>query len=186
MKRSEQRTLGISVTPDDEVIVTAPEYAEQEHIDERRQKRAVLIRQTGFVSNLPRAIPAHQFLPGETHLFLGRQYKLKVDQDQLGTERRYGRIIVGRVPADQPTRIRNRLRRWYQREAVTIFGKRLGSCWKKIQNTHARPNLKFSSMERHWCRYLRQSHSVMLNYQLVQTPVQLIDYVIMGWRFCTD
>ena len=33
-------------------------------------------------------------------------------------------------------------------------------------------------MERRWGSYLRNSHSVMLNYQLVQAPIPLIDYVI--------
>lgn len=179
LKRSARKTLGISVTPDGELIVTAPEDVEQERIDQKLQKRAAwILDKLDLVSHLPPAIPKRQFVPGETHLFLGRQYRLKVDRDQLGTERRDGRIIVGGVPADEPTRIRNRLHRWYQREAVTIFDERLGSCWKKTQNIYPRPKLKIASMERRWGSYLRQSHSVMLNYQLVQAPVQLIDYVI--------
>ena len=179
LKRSERKTLGISVTPDGELIVTAPEDADQERIDEKLQKRAAwILDKLDLLSHLPPAIPERQFVPGETHLFLGRQYRLKVDRDQVGTERRDGRIVVGGVPADEPARIRNRLHRWYQREAIAVFSDRLSSCWKKTQTPSPRPKLKVSSMERRWGSYLRNSHSVMLNYQLVQAPIPLIDYVI--------
>lgn len=179
LKRSARKTLGISVTPDGAVHVTAPMAAEESEIELRIRKRAawILDKVDEAVLRAPQ-LPDRRYLPGETHLYLGRQYRLRVEPGTLGTRREEDRIIVGGVPVDEPTRIRNRLYRWYESEGQRIFSERLVQCLRAFGPDLSRPKLKIAAMERRWGSYVADSHSLVLNHVLVQVAVPLIDYVI--------
>ena len=76
---SKRKTLGITVTPDMEVMVKAPEGTSQERIEEKLEKRApwILKQQNYFLRFYPKK-PEKQYRGGESHLYLGRQYRLRV------------------------------------------------------------------------------------------------------------
>lgn len=177
--RSSRKTLGISVRPDGSVVVTAPEGAEDDRIDSILHKRAswILNKINEAVMRTP-PLPPRKYVPGETHYYLGRQYRLRVDPGAPGTRRADDRIIVGGVPADEPGRVRNRLFRWYETEGKRIFSGRLTLCMRPFGQAIKRPELKVVEMERRWGSYVSASHSLVLNSLLVQVPVPLIDYVI--------
>ena len=77
--RRERTTLEIAVEPNASVVVAAPLDAPLVAIEEKVRKRAAWIRrqQRYFIQFLPRT-PDRQYVAGETHLYLGRQYRLKV------------------------------------------------------------------------------------------------------------
>jgi predicted metal-dependent hydrolase len=81
LKRRQRRTLAISVDPDGSVEVIAPIDAPLGKVLEKVRKRASWIRrqQRFFIQFQPRT-PDRQYVGGETHLYLGRQYKLKIVQ----------------------------------------------------------------------------------------------------------
>lgn len=179
LRRSARKTLGISVKPDGSVIVTAPEAAEASQIEAILRKRAswILDKVEESVLRTP-PLPPRRYIPGETHYFLGRQYRLRVDPEARGTCREDDRIIVGGVPADEPGRIRNRLFRWYEAQGNRVFTERLTQCMQSFGQSFKPPKLKITDMERRWGSYIPSSHSLVLNHVLVQAPVPLIDYVI--------
>jgi predicted metal-dependent hydrolase len=179
LKRSARKTLGISVAPDGSVHVTAPTNADEGEIEQRIRKRAmwILDKIDEAILRAP-PLPDRRYLPGETHLYLGRQYRLRVEPATMGTRREEDRIIVGGVAADEPTRIRNRLYRWYESEGNRIFSERLAQCIRPFGRGIKRPKLKIAAMERRWGSYVAESHSLVLNHVLVQVAVPLIDYVI--------
>src|SRR5215210_3893512 len=77
--RRQRSTLEIAVEPDSSVVATAPLDASQDAIAAKVLRRAAWVQrqQRFFAQYLPRT-PERQFVPGETHLYLGRQYRLKV------------------------------------------------------------------------------------------------------------
>ena len=77
--RRDCKTLEIAVEPDTSVVVVAPHDVPLEAIAERVRKRAAWVRrqQRYFTQFMPRT-PKRYFVPGETHLHLGRQYRLKL------------------------------------------------------------------------------------------------------------
>lgn len=179
LKRTARKTLGISIAPDGSVHVSAPQDTDEAQIEQRMQKRAawILNKIDESVLRAP-PLPERRYLPGETHLYLGRQYRLRVEPGTLGTRREDDRIIVGGVPANAPSRIRNRLYRWYEREGDRIFAERLTQCMRFFGSDIKRPRLKIAALERRWGSYVTESHSLILNHALVQVAVPLIDYVI--------
>ena len=81
LKRSNRRrTLAIHVYPDLSVRVLAPQRAKMAHILELVHKRAAWIvkKQHQFETYLP-PVPPREYINGETHRYLGRQYRLQID-----------------------------------------------------------------------------------------------------------
>ena len=90
LTRSARRTLSISVHADG-VSVVAPEGADVSTIDERVRRRArwILRQQRMFAGYKPKT-PPRAFVGGETHRYLGRQYRLKIEpgsNDRCGFSR---------------------------------------------------------------------------------------------------
>ncbi len=79
LQYSARKTLGISVLPDLSVIVTAPNESDFGRVKNLVKKRAawILKQQAKFSEYLP-GQPERKYVSGETHLYLGRQYRLKV------------------------------------------------------------------------------------------------------------
>jgi len=76
---SDRKSLGITITPEMDVLVKAPVDTALEKILEKVKKRApwILKQQSFFLTFYPKT-PKKKFVSGETHLYLGRQYRLKI------------------------------------------------------------------------------------------------------------
>lgn len=181
LRRSGRKSLGISVDPEGEVLVTAPEAATLDSVTTIIRRRAAwILDKQAEVFARPVPTTPRRYVPGETHLFLGRQYRLSVEPATLGTRREGDRIIVGGVSADEPGRIRNRLNNWYAREARDIFTKRLAACFALFRGEMSQcPKLRVSPLEKRWGSYIQATHTLILNRTLVQVSLPLIDYVVI-------
>src|SRR5690606_16610719 len=75
----ERKTLGIRVYPDCKVRVIAPNETTEEKLKSKLREKApwIIKQQLEFLSYHPLR-PPRQYVNGETHLYLGRQYKLKI------------------------------------------------------------------------------------------------------------
>jgi len=83
LEYSNRKTLGITVKPDLSVIVKAPVDTSLEKVKEKLRKKAPwIIRQQSFFLYFHPKTPARKFIGGETHLYLGRQYQLKVKSEK--------------------------------------------------------------------------------------------------------
>ncbi len=76
LEYSERKTLGITVTPDLSVLVKAPYNATMELVKEKLKKKAPwIIRQQSFFLTFHPKTTARKYISGETHLYLGKQYR---------------------------------------------------------------------------------------------------------------
>src|SRR5450759_2016170 len=77
LRKSKRKTLAITVRPDASVLVTAPHGADLEAVKVKVRKRAVWIRrQRRFFERFLPPMPPRRYVGGETHRYLGRQYRL--------------------------------------------------------------------------------------------------------------
>ena len=84
LQYSNRKSLGITVTPDLKVLVKAPIDASLEKVKEKLKKKAAwIIRQQSFFLSFHPKTPARKFISGETHLYLGRQYRLKILKSKI-------------------------------------------------------------------------------------------------------
>lgn len=177
-----RKDLAISVLPDLRVEVIAPEGSTLDAILPRVQKRAGWIRrQLRFFERYQPPKPKPSFVSGETHLYLGRQYRLKVSEGPAESVKLVGKFfrVVARQPSDTG-RVNELLEGWYREHATTLFTERLQSAVESLPSLklpHA-PRLLVRRMEKRWGSCTRAGN-ILLNLDLIRSPTHCIDYVII-------
>src|SRR5438132_6712044 len=79
LEMRQRRRLSISVHPDRRVTVLAPAECSLADVLARVQKRAAWItRQRAYFEQFHPLAHEKRYVSGETHLYLGRQYRLKI------------------------------------------------------------------------------------------------------------
>lgn len=174
-----RQTLAIEVHPDSRVLVRAPVGCPETLIAERVQKRAAWIsRQLAEFSQYRPRTPARQFISGESHLYLGRQYRLKVQQGEAaGVKVSRGRLLVT-LPGDpEPGHIKALLHRWYLDRARLVFGEALDASLRHFKGIE-QPRLIVRAMQSRWGS-LSRAGTMTLNVNLVRAPRPCIEYVVI-------
>jgi predicted metal-dependent hydrolase len=178
---SARKTLAISVHPDGAVEVVAPEGAGKQVIEQRLLRRAgwVLKQQRYFDQFRPRT-PERRFIAGETHLYLGRQYRLKIEEgdcDRVRLYRGFFQVSVSEPPTSN--RVRNLMTEWYREHARDKLTERCTAASERYGRELPRiPALSVSPMKQRWGSYSAKGR-VTLNVDLVRAPVFCIDYVVL-------
>ncbi|UFZ02603.1 M48 family metallopeptidase [Bradyrhizobium ontarionense] len=180
-RRTARKTLAISVHPDGSVEVVAPSGTTPVVIEQRLLSRAgwVLRQRRYFEQFLPRT-PERRHVGGETHLYLGRQYRLKVEhgeEERVRLTSGHFRITVKRQPV--PDRVRELLDDWYRGHAERKIRERFDVVAKRFSSIlPVTPSLAIRPMRRRWGSYSRKGR-ITLNRDLIRAPLPCIDYVII-------
>lgn len=177
---SDRRTLGITVEPHGGLVVTAPTGTSTDVIADRLRKRGSWILKTRREFERLRPLtPERRHVAGETHRFLGRQYRLAVDPDApRGVVLDSEYLTVGGIPADEPDRMRNRLAIWYQREARRVIEERFNVAWARFGSGRP-PRLVVRPMEKRWGSLSSTGGSMIINRRLVEADLDAIDFVLV-------
>lgn len=179
--RRDRNTLEIAVEPDTSVVVAAPLAVTSDAINEKVRKRAawILRQQSFFNQYLPRT-PQRQFIAGETHLYLGRQYRLKVvPHVQAGVMLTRGFIWVQSYRPDNREITRSLVTGWYSDRAHIKFRERLEVNLNRFPEPETfRPHgLIIRQLRQRWGS-MSPARRLLLNKRLIEAPVDAIDYVI--------
>lgn len=173
-----RQTLGIEVHPDQRVVIRAPLGCAEDVIADRVRKRASWIsRQIADFQRYSPRTPQRQYVSGETHLYLGRQYRLKVGVGETASVRMTrGQLAVTMTGDPDPECVKAMLHRWYLDHARQVFSEVLEQCLPRFKG-HPRPRLIVRAMQSRWGS-LSQSGSMTLNANLVRAPRACIEYVV--------
>ena len=180
LRRTERQTLAITVQPNLEVIVTAPEKSPLETVFTKVRKRAGWIRrqQRYFNEFLP-LTPPRKYVSGETHCYLGRQYRLKVVKAAAVEVKLKGRFILVHTSHPQNRkRVRKLVEAWYLAHAKERLARSVHECTSRLgARLKVPPHVQVRRMHKRWGSWTRRS-GVWLNPELVKTPATCIDYVV--------
>lgn len=180
LTRTVRRALRIDVRPTGEVTVFAPVGEGIEEIRARaQQKSAWIFSQIDTIAQRPKITPERRYVSGETHLLLGRQYRLSVEQSDDPFVRIDGgrMVIAARTPDDQP-HCRRLLQTFYRLKAREVLRQRFEIVLEPfVRKGLRRPSLVIRPMSKRWGSYT-PSGRVVLNIDLVRASPRLIDYVI--------
>ncbi len=179
---SPRKTLAIDVYPDLQITVKAPEGTELAAVEAKVRKRApwILRQQRQFEIYLPK-LPPRQYVSGETHRYLGRQYRLKVIENDAAESVKLSRsyFYINVADKDNTERVKKLLTEWYRRQARRVFKERLDACLAKVRFLKLDyPELTIRQMQSRWGSCTPQG-KIILNLKLIQVSKVYIDYVIM-------
>ena len=178
LEYSKRKSLGITVTPDLEVVVKAPVDAPLDKIKEKLRKKAPwIIRQQSFFLSFHPKTPAKKFISGETHLYLGRQYRLKIELSAIESVKLKGKFIE--VQATDKTRAKQLLNDWYLRNAKSKFHAIAKPLIDQFKKHKVEPtSIVLREMATRWGSCTAKG-KVILNPELIKAPKACIEYVII-------
>jgi predicted metal-dependent hydrolase len=180
LRRTQRRVLRIEVCPSGNVVVFAPLGEERSRIEERvKRKRPWIFRKLDRVLSWPLRTPERHFVSGETHLLLGKQYRLSVEQSDKPDVRIEGtRLKVFTRRADDQMNCRRLVTKFYSALAHSVFNERLHAVAPPfIRRGLDMPALVVRQMSKRWGSYTSAGR-IVLNVDLVRANPMLIDYVI--------
>lgn len=179
-KYSNRKTLAISVHPDLSVTVTAPRGTDPARIRDKVRKRSNWIcnAQRGFGLYLPK-LPPRRYINGESHRYLGRQYRLKAIKGRENSIKCLrGYLWVTTEGAPTPRIVERLIGEWYTERAQAVFKERLAACHRLAKHVNTPlPELVIRKLKMKWGS-CNSSGRIVLNTDLIRAPKECIDYVI--------
>ncbi len=178
---SQRKRLSITVHPDGSVAAKAPMDRSPEEVMIYLQRRACwIVRQRRHFERYQPLPEEKRYVSGETHFYLGRQYRLRVRQADGTGVKLIGRFLhVSVFRPDDPQMVKAVLDAWYQAHAAIFFQGRV----KRYQ--HIAPflsnkdiPLRIRPMKRRWGS-CSPAGTITLNTDLIKTPAHCIEYVIL-------
>jgi len=176
-----RKTMEIAVHPDAQVVVKAPRDITLDAIKARLVRRAHWIRkQIDYFRQFQPKPPPRRYIGGETHMFLGQQYRLKLRKQQEDDVRLKGGYFFVRTPSpNNPERVKSLLDEWYEEHAWSVFSRRLRLCCECARSLKVPiPKIRVRKMSKRWGS-CGKSGDILLNIDLVKASLYCIDYVIM-------
>jgi hypothetical protein len=136
------------------------------HIRQAREQREYV---------LPR-----RYVSGESHLYLGRRYQLKVSQSwdsRTEVKLTRGRFLVA-APDASPETVKAALKDWYRQHGLQYIGNRLEAVCDRVPWVSTIPSWRLRVMRKQWGSCSNKGN-LSFNTHLVKAPRQCIDYVIL-------
>lgn len=175
----DRETMEIAVHPDACVRVKAPLNATEAIIETKLRKRAGwIIRQIRYFNQFNPLTPPRSYLSGETHLYLGRHYRLKTIPFQSDSVKLMRGFFIVETKEDvSPAHVKTLMEDWYLEKAQFHFQKILKRCIENFPQTVELPELHLRAMKKRWGSMSRNG-VLTLNPELIKAPIECIDYVI--------
>lgn len=174
----ERKTLGIRVYPDCSVKVIAPFETSNEKLELKLKTKApwILKQQNDFLSFHP-LTPPRRYVNGETHLYLGRQYRLRIEPSHNNDVRLYrGRLFVLKK---EDSSCKKLLTDWYREKATYHFKETLRALLPLFRKYKIEePALQILQMPTRWGS-CTPNGKIILNPELIKAPKGSIEYVII-------
>lgn len=180
LRRTRRRVLRIEIKPSGEVVVFAPEGEEVQDIEPRvRRKCPWIFRELDRIESAPVVTPPRHFLSGETHLLLGKPYRLAIEEGMEEGVRTDGdRLVMFTPRVDDSMDCSRLLDQFYMSTAKSVFPERLDAMAPPfIRRGMAKPALVIRAMSKRWGSFTA-SGRILLNVDLARASPVLIDYVI--------
>lgn len=173
--------VAIHVEPDGRVLVDAPSGATSASVLAAVRKRSVWIsRQVEAARERRGGLQAREYVSGESLLYLGRRYRLKVVAESSASANAAlrGAYLVVTAPERSAAPIRSALDAWYRQRAREVLAHRLEAVAATLRWVTGMPEMRLRNMTVQWGS-CSPAGRITLNPMLVKAPRECIDYVML-------
>lgn len=181
LRLNQRKRVRIEVLPSGHVQVLAPAGTPQDAVLQIVQRKARWIaRQQRYFRQFEPRTTTREYVSGETHLYLGRRYRLKIHAfdgvEHVKLAGGYFHVFC-KEAGDREAKCLL-LDAWYKRRAASVFADSLRRvlCARALRGV-GNPELSIRRMRRRWGS-CTSTGRILLNLYLIRAPRQCIDYVV--------
>ena len=171
--RAKRRTIALIIERDGSLTVRAPKRATLQDIHGFIHQKAKWIERSREKLRAIVTTPRKEFVDGETFLFLGKDYELRLVPRQRQTLQFDSGFTL--KAAARP-RAEALFTKWYKTQALTIFTERV----THYANLHgfSPKQVKVTSAKTRWGSCSAKG-TINFTWRLVMAPLEVIDYVVI-------
>ena len=176
----ERKSLTIKVHPNINVEVLAPLGSDKKKVLAKIKLKAPwILKQIDQFKTYKPGTPPRRFINGETHLYLGRQYRLKIVPDTVNIIKAYrGQLFIHATDINKDA-LEKQLQQWYKQKATTVFAEMINEILPQFKKYKIKqPVLYIRKMSKRWGS-CTPSGKIILNTYLVKAPKGSIEYVVI-------
>ncbi|MCZ8330666.1 MAG: SprT family zinc-dependent metalloprotease [Flavobacterium sp.] len=175
-----RKSIAVEVHPDTSVQIKAPLDCSIDTIKKVVSKRSrwIITQQKFFEQFLPES-PKREYVIGETHKYLGRNYILKIIISQENKVKIQGSYLVVFTTKSDTEVVRHLMTEWYYKRASKLFIKVYDEAFKKFRHYNfQKPELQIKRMKKRWGSYT-SSNKIVINPELIKASSACIEYVFI-------
>lgn len=177
------RKIRIHLHYDGTIEVEAPSGEGIKEIQKAVQKRGKwLNKHIDHLEKNRSTICPRQFISGETHLYLGRRYVLKITKLVPSSKKTESvKLLGGQISVStfdtSPENVRQLLEAWYKERSQFLIPRYLKQIVSNVSWIKTIPSIRFRVMEKRWGSCSSKGR-LSLNSRLICAPKECINYVL--------
>ena len=184
IQRKSVKNINLNVKPDMSVVISASDKVPLEYIlDFVKSKAPWIIKNIGYFKDVqPDHAADKVYLSGETFKYLGKQYRLKVEETEglEGVKYFRGYIYLTVKDKNNLSKKEQLVDAWYKEKAQEKFLESLERMYPVVEKYGiGKPEIHIRAMKARWGSCSTESQSILLNSELIKAPKLCIDYVIL-------
>jgi len=178
---NKRKSFSITVYHDLRIVAKAPLGSSIKDIRKGLNKRASWIsKQIDYFDQFQPLPPERKYISGETHYYLGRQYRLIINRGKTQRVKLIGGFFTMELPnPSDREKAKKIMQDWYSSHAKELLTKHLKRLLPEFTRLGVlEPEIRFRRMKKRWGS-CSQKGIIILNTELVKVPIHCIDYVII-------
>lgn len=183
IERKNIKNINLKVRPDSSVRVTADEKVPVDFIKSfvKSKARWILNNKAYFNKVKVEERSDKEFVSGESIKYLGRQYRLKVIEDDKEEVKYFrGYIYLYTKDKEDISKKKKLFEKWINIKCEIIFGKVFDDMYNKIYKYGIlKPTVKIRTMKSRWGSCVIDKQLIILNRELIKAPKYCIEYVVL-------
>nr|WP_017552740.1 SprT family zinc-dependent metalloprotease [Heyndrickxia coagulans] len=183
VKRKKVKNVNLNIKPDMTIEVTANDRVPLDFIcDFVKTKGAWILKNVKTFQDVQAFRQSErEYVSGETFKYLGKQYRLRVMQEEEEKVKYFrGFIYLYVKDTENVNRKAKLIDEWYREKAQKTFHESLAKMFPLVQKYGVdKPNMDLRSMKARWGSALTEKNTILLNTELIKAPKYCIDYVVL-------
>jgi predicted metal-dependent hydrolase len=177
IRTNRRKTVSVKVQAG-KVSVVVPQSLPDGRIEELVTKKARWIREKLKLHRESLAVKPKEYVSGEGFTYLGRNYRLKVENGKPKSVILKNARLVVTLPdgSKSPEKVKNALVQWYRTHAEEKLGEKVNRYAKIVGVTPS--SLGIKTFKSRWGSCSHAGH-VLFNWKIIIAPHRIVDYVVV-------
>lgn len=184
IQRKNVKNVNLNIKPDMTIEVSANEKVPLTYIyDFVKGKGSWILKHVKHFEDVqPIYQSKREYVSGESFKYLGKQYRLRVQQVEDNEVVKYfrGFIYLLVKETNNYSRKEQLMDNWYREKAIKVFNESMNKLSPLVEKYGIeKPTLALRMMKARWGSALTDKNIIQLNTELIKAPKHCIDYVIL-------